>query len=284
MTEDRSGPAQPFIKMHGLGNDFIILDARTEPVRLAVGQVRALSNRRTGVGFDQMITLEPSANTDVFMRIHNADGGEVEACGNAARCVAALIMAETGTNQATIDSPGGRLSATASGDGQVTVDMGTPQLDWQDIPLSSEQDTLHLDLSAGGLVDGVGVNIGNPHVVFFVDDMAAIDLGALGPTLEHDPLFPEHVNVSAAQIGNDGHIRLRVWERGVGLTKACGTAACATRVAAVRRNISSRTGPVELDGGTLMVAWRDDGHVTMTGPAATAYHGSFNLTNLPGKV
>jgi len=279
MTQDHSGPAQPFIKMHGLGNDFMILDARTYPVRLAADQVRALADRRTGIGFDQMITMEPSDTADTLMRIHNADGGEVEACGNAARCVAALVMSEANTVTATIDSQGGLLRASAGSNDFVTVDMGIPQLEWQDIPLARFTDTLHLDVSAGGLSDGVGVNMGNPHAVFFVDDAAVVELISIGPTLEHDPLFSERANISAAQIGADGHIRLRVWERGVGITQACGTAACATRVAAARRNLSPRSGPVELDGGALMIEWRDDDHVYMTGPVSTAYHGSFDLND-----
>ncbi len=281
MTQDHSGPVQPFIKMHGLGNDFMILDARTHPVRLAARQVRALANRRTGVGFDQMITMEPSQSADVLMRIHNADGGEVEACGNAARCVATLVMAEMSKDAVTIDSTGGRLNAMAGDDDQVTVDMGVPRLDWQDIPLAREMDTLHLDVSAGGLSGGVSVNMGNPHAVFFVDDVTAIDLTTVGPVLEHNALFPDRANISAAHVRTDGHIRLRVWERGVGITQACGTAACATRVAAARRELAPRWGPVELDGGTLTIKWRDDDHVYMTGPVSTAYHGSFDLADLP---
>jgi diaminopimelate epimerase len=280
MTQDPSGPTQPFIKMHGLGNDFMILDARERPVRLAPEDVCALADRRTGIGFDQMITLEGSDASDVFMRIHNADGGEVEACGNAARCVAALLMAETGQEAATIDSLGGALSATDGGQGLVTVDMGPPRMDWREIPLAVDADVLHLDVTAGPLTDGVGVSMGNPHAVFFVDDVNAVDLAQWGPALEHDPLFPNRANISAAQIGPDGHIRLRVWERGVGITRACGTAACATRVAAASRNLSPRAGLVELDGGTLLIDWRKDDHVTMTGPTTTSYVGSFDLRTL----
>lgn len=282
MDKDRKPPALNFVKMHGLGNDFVILNARERPLRLTGEQVRALADRRCGVGFDQMITLEPSDRADVFMRIHNADGGEVDACGNAARCIAALLMAETGRDMATIDSPGGLLTAHQAGPGLVMVDMGAPRTDWREIPLRDEMDTLHLNLEADGLKDPVGVSIGNPHAVFFVDNVAAIDLDTLGPRLEHDPLFPERANISAAQVGKNGGIRLRVWERGVGMTRACGTAACAARVAAARRGLGPRQGPVELDGGVLEIDWREDGHVCMTGPAETAYTGSFDLSTLKG--
>ncbi len=262
--------------MHGLGNDFVVLDGREKPVNLGAAQVRALADRRSGVGFDQMVTLEASDNADAFMRIHNADGGEVDACGNAARCVAALLMAENNTDTATIDSAGGLLAARDAGAGRISVDMGPARTDWQDIPLAREMDTLHLDLTANGLADPAGVGMGNPHAVFFVDDSAAVDLAAVGPTLEHDPLFPERANISVAQVRADGGIRLRVWERGVGITRACGTAACAARVAAARRGLAPRSGPVKLDGGILEIDWREDGHVHMTGPSATSYAGAFD--------
>lgn len=276
MTQDRTGAPQPFVKMHGLGNDFVVLDARERPVRLGAAQIRALADRRVGIGFDQMVTLEPSNTADVFMRIHNADGGEVDACGNAARCVAALLMAENNTGTAVIDSGGGVLTARDAGAGLISVDMGPARTDWREIPLAREMDTLHLDLAADGLADPVGVGMGNPHAVFFVEDTAAVDLATIGPRLEHDPLFPARANIGIAHVRAGGGIRLRVWERGAGITRACGTAACAARVAAARRGLAPRAGPVELDGGVLEIDWREDGHVDMTGPAATSFAGTFD--------
>lgn len=284
MSQDQDNRQQPFVKMHGLGNDFVIIDARRNPISLDSGKVRALADRRTGVGFDQLIFLEPSVRADLFMRIHNADGSEVEACGNAARCVASLLMDQSGADTATIDSQGGLLTANKVSERLITIDMGAPRMDWQDIPLTREMDTLRLPLSAGNLADPVAVNMGNPHAIFFVDDVMAIDLDTLGPQLEHDAIFPERANISAAQVGADGAIRLRVWERGVGITRACGTAACAARVAAARRDIGPRQGPVELDGGVLEIEWRKDGHVCMTGPVETAYTGTFDPSSLGGPV
>ncbi len=268
------------MKMHGLGNDFVVLDGRPAPITLSIEEIRALADRRTGVGFDQLVTLEPSPKADVFMRIHNADGGEVDACGNAARCIAALLMTENGTNAATVDSGGGMLVAHQATGGMISVDMGPARNDWQDIPLAREMDTLHIDLTANGLADPVAVGIGNPHAVFFVKDSLKIDLQTVGPDLETNPLFPERANISVAEVRGDGTIRLRVWERGVGITRACGTAACAARVAASRRELSSRHGPVELDGGVLDIEWREDGHVLMTGPAATSYSGTIDPAQL----
>jgi len=266
---------RPFIKMHGLGNDFVVVDARAEPFALTEASARAIADRRRGVGCDQLIVMEPPANgaAEVFMRIRNADGGEVEACGNGTRCVAALLMAESGRPHATIETLAGLLAAEAAGAGRVTVDMGEAKSDWRDIPLATACDTLHLDLSLGVLRDPVAVSIGNPHAVFFLDDVASAPLEALGPRLEHDPLFPERANIGAAELTGPDALRLRVWERGVGLTRACGTGACAAAVAAARRGLTGRRVAVELDGGGLAIEWRDDGHVFMTGPAETAFTG-----------
>ncbi len=280
--------ALPFIKMHGLGNDFVVLDAREAPISLARDQVRAIAARRTGIGCDQLITLEPSDKADMFMRIHNADGGEVEACGNATRCIATVSMDEQGRDKAVVETSAGLLYCSKAGNGRVTVDMGEPGLEWQQIPLAEETDTLHMGISVGPatapvLEDPVGVNIGNPHAVFFVGDSEAVDLATVGPMLEHHPLFPERANISAAQVRPDQSIRLRVWERGVGITKACGTAACATIVAAVRRNlISGRAAAIELDGGVLQMAWTEDNRVTMTGPVATSFSGIIDPALLNG--
>ena len=274
---------RPFIKMHGLGNDFVVVDARLEPFVLDQAAARAVADRRTGVGCDQLIVMEPPANgaADVFMRIRNADGGEVEACGNASRCVAALIMEETGRDRCTIETQAGLLRAAALRTGDIAVDMGELRTAWQDIPLARQMDTLHLDLACGPLRDPVAVNIGNPHAVFFVADAATIDLATLGPRLEHDLLFPERANIGVAQLVGTDRLRVRVWERGVGLTRACGTGACAAAAAAHRRGLTGRTVEVRLDGGPLTVEWRADGHMVMTGPVATSFTGVFADSLLP---
>ena len=268
---------RPFIKMHGLGNDFVVVDARTEPFVLDDASTRAVADRRTGIGCDQLITLEPPTNgaADVFMRIRNADGGEVEACGNATRCVASLIMAETGREHCTVETQAGLLHAVSITAGGIAVDMGELRTAWQEIPLAREMDTLHLELACGPLSDPVAVNIGNPHAVFFVADAAAVDLETLGPHLEHDPLFPERANIGVAELMGPDCLRVRVWERGVGLTRACGTGACAAAAAAHRRGLTDRKVEVQLDGGPLALEWREDGHMVMTGPVATSFTGVF---------
>jgi diaminopimelate epimerase len=269
---------RPFIKMHGLGNDFVVVDARRQPFPLTDDQARAIADRREGVGCDQLLILEPPGNgsADVFLRIRNHDGGEVGACGNGTRCVAALVMGELGRDAITIETAAGLLQAKAAGPARITVDMGEARLGWQDIPLSEERDTLHLGIENGPLADPVGVNMGNPHAVFFVEDVESLPLAELGPALEHHPLFPERANIGAAQVIGKDQLRLRVWERGAGLTRACGSGACAAAVAAARRGLTGRRVEVVLDGGTLTVCWREDGHVEMTGPVATAFHGELN--------
>jgi diaminopimelate epimerase len=274
--------AIPFTKMHGLGNDFVVIDARKAPLTLAAEQVRALADRHTGIGCDQVIIIEQApgdardAGADAFMRILNADGSEVDACGNAMRCVAFLLMRQDARDSVLIATGADLLSAKLHDDGLVTVDMGKPRLDWRDIPLSEPLDSLHLKISEGPLHDPVGVSMGNPHCVFFVDDADAVDLATIGPILEHHTLFPERANIEVAEIRDGNSIRLRVWERGAGNTRACGTGACATLVAAHRRGLAGRTAHIELDGGTLAIEWRDDDHVLMTGPAATSFSGSFD--------
>jgi diaminopimelate epimerase len=213
--------------MHGLGNDFVVIDARLRPVALTDDATRAIADRHTGVGCDQLIVIEAAtaAGADVFMRIRNADGGEVGACGNAARCVASLLLKETGRPSIAIDTAGGRLMAEPAAAGRFTVDMGCPRLEWRDIPLARAMDTLHLDLTLGPLRDPVAVSMGNPHAVYFVDDLAAIPIETLGPQLERDALFPERANIGVAQVVGRDSLRLRVWERGAGLTRAWRTAA-----------------------------------------------------------
>jgi len=273
-----------FIKMHGLGNDFVVIDARTEPLVLSDAQASAVADRKTGVGCDQFIVIEPPKNgrADAAMRIRNADGGEVEACGNATRCVAQLLMKEQGKNRIAIDTVAGLLLAEDAGNGRVAVDFGPARLEWRDIPLARAMDTLHLDLTLGPLGDPVAVNVGNPHAVFFVPDAEAIDLKTLGPQLERHALFPERCNIEAATVLSPTRIRMRVWERGVGITRACGTGACATLVAAARRGLAERKADVILDGGTLEIEWTADNHVRMTGPVATSFSGVLDESLLRG--
>jgi len=270
--------ALKFIKMHGLGNDFVILDGRGTPLELNAAQTLAIADRRRGIGCDQLILLEEATgDADLMMRIRNADGGEVEACGNAARCVGQLILDEKGSDQAKIKTLGGELLAVRSEAG-ITVDMGPAYLDWQDIPLVGEMDTLALNMHEGPLSNPVAVGMGNPHAVFFVADAEAIELETVGPRLEHHALYPNRTNVEAAQIISRNRIRLRVWERGVGETEACGSGACAAVVAAARRELTERKASVVLNGGTLEIEWRDDNHVLMTGPTELSFTGTWMLS------
>jgi diaminopimelate epimerase len=268
----------PFRKMHGLGNDFVVLDGRRHQLALAPALARAIADRRTGIGCDQLILLEPPRDVagQAFMRILNADGSEAEACGNASRCIARILADETGEPQVRIETVAGLLEAQVLSDGRVRVDMGPARTEWDEIPLGKAMDTLRVDLVLGPLAEPVCTNIGNPHATFFVEDAEAIDVAALGPKLEHDPLFPERANIGVAAVQGWGRIRLRVWERGAGLTRACGTGACAALVAAHRRGLTGRHATVALDGGELDILWREDGHVLMTGPATLAYEGRFD--------
>jgi diaminopimelate epimerase len=269
-----------FIKMHGLGNDVVILDARTAPLPLDADTARWIADRRRGVGCDQVVVIEPPANgrADVFLRFYNADGGEAQACGNGTRCVASLLMGDAGTTQIILETVAGLLAGSRGSDGRVSVDMGPAKTGWQEIPLARAGDTLHVDLALGPLADPVAVNMGNPHVVFFVPEVSAIDIETLGPKLENDPIFPERANIGIAQVTGPDRLRLRVWERGAGMTQACGSGACAATVAAIRRGLTGRTVTLDLDGGTIEITWREtDGHVLMTGPVATAFTGTLDL-------
>jgi diaminopimelate epimerase len=272
-----------FAKMQGCGNDFVVFDERTGALGLTPERTRWLADRRRGIGCDQLIALEPAAaGADVFMRIRNPDGSEAGACGNATRCVAILLAAETGRDRFAIRTAAGDLACEVLADGQVRVDMGSPRLGWADIPLARPMDTLHLDLTAGPMADPAVASMGNPHATFFVPDLAAVPVAALGPVLEHDPLFPERANIGFAQVLAPDRLRLRVWERGAGLTLACGSGACAALVNAHLRGLVEREATVELDGGALRIAWREqDGHVLMTGPAATAFTGEVELAEYP---
>jgi diaminopimelate epimerase len=257
-----------YFKMNGCGNDFVIIDARSRgSLPLSQAQARAIADRGSGLGCDQVIAVERSIRGDAYMRIWNADGGETDACGNAARCVAWLLMEEGGAVSRRIETPVGMLYAERAGDKIITVDMGSPLLRWEEIPLARAMNTDRLDFSVGGFDAPGAVNMGNPHVVFFVNDVRAVPIETLGPKLEHDPMFPQGVNVGFAEIRSPEQIRLRVWERGTGLTKACGTGACAAVVAAHRQNRTGRRVEVLVDGGSLEIEWRaGDDRVLMTGP------------------
>jgi len=267
-----------FRKMNGLGNDFVVLDARTRPLVLGDDAVRAIADRKEGIGCDQLIALEPSTRADVFMRIWNADGGEVGACGNAARCVASLVAAELGEPRVSIETESGMLDAAVNRDGSVTIDMGAPRFAWNEIPLSKPfDDTRHIELEVDDpeLNSPSAVNVGNPHCLFFVADVAAHDLARLGPVFERHKLFPERANISLVQVLGSDAIKVRTWERGAGLTRACGTAACAAAVASARRGLTGRKVKVSLLGGDLLIEWREaDGHILMTGPYALDYEGT----------
>ena len=261
----------PFVKMHGLGNDFVVLDARTHGLPPITERIAAaLADRKTGIGCDQLIVIEPASAADFRMRIFNADGSEAAACGNATRAVGLLHG-----GPARIETLAGIL-ATTPADGGIAVDMGPPRFDWDTIPLAYAMDTLHMPVGWDELEDPAGVNMGNPHAVFFVPDCGAVPLTSLGPLIEHDPLFPERVNVGVATVVDRATIRLRVWERGVGETRACGTGACAAAVAAMRRGLTERRVTVRLQGGDLVIAWREDGHVEMTGGATVSFRGEFD--------
>ncbi len=265
----------PFVKMHGLGNDFVVLDARAQALGLPEVAAEAIADRHRGVGCDQILILERSSNPEAtaFMRIRNADGSEAEACGNGARCVAYQLLNETGADHVVIDTLGGLIEARHAGELRVAVDMGAPRTDWRAIPLARDCDTLHVPLTLGPLNDPVATSMGNPHATFFVPDVAAVDIAALGPVLEHDPLFPARANIGVAQILSRSKIRVRIWERGDGLTQACGSGACATLVAAHRRGLTERRAEIVADGGILEIEWRSDNHVMMTGPVAISFSG-----------
>jgi diaminopimelate epimerase len=278
-----------FRKMNGLGNDFLVLDGRTGAPRLTPAEIATLADRTTGIGFDQMITVEPSANgADAFMRIDNADGGEVAACGNATRCIGWLLMSESGRDRVTIETRAGLLRAFATGEAErVTVDMGVPKFAWDEIPLAEPfADTRAIELQIGPidapiLHSPACVNMGNPHAVFFVDDVEAIDLARVGPLLENHPIFPERANISVVHVTSPHSLVQRVWERGAGLTLACGTGACAAAVAAHRTRRTGRTVDVTLPGGTLTIDWRaTDDHVTMTGPISNDFTGTIERETL----
>lgn len=268
-----------FTKMHGLGNDFIVLDGRAHSLpSVDAAFASALADRHTGIGCDQLIVLEPSMDADFRMRIFNADGSEVEACGNATRAVG-LLHGEP----ARIETLGGLISSTPT-DGGISVQMGKPRFDWNTIPLAYAMDTFSMPVAWEELVNPIAVNVGNPHVIFFVADPYAIDMARIGPMIETDPLFPERINVNVAGITARDAITLRVWERGAGLTRACGTGACATAIGAMKRGLVDRRVTVTLPGGPLVIEWREDNEIVMTGPATEAFRGSFDAADFGAHI
>ena len=261
----------PFHKMHGAGNDFILLDEREAALGLTSSRIAALADRHTGIGCDQVIVIRTDPAADAALRFFNPDGGESAACGNGTRCAADLLMHQTGIQSLTLQTLGGTLAARRLADGQVCVDMGPPSLEWDRIPLSRPVDTLRLPLPG----EPAAASMGNPHVTFF--DVALDRAAERGPAVQRDELFPEGVNVGFAQVLAPDHIRLRVWERGAGLTLACGSGACAALVNAHRRGLARRRARIVVDGGALDIFWREDDHVEMSGPVATAFRGSVDL-------
>ena len=262
-----------FHKMHGLGNDFVIFDARSEPLTVTELLARAVADRRTGIGCDQLIVLEPSTLADLRMRIFNGDGGEVESCGNASRCVVRL------TGATRLETAGGVISGGPA-EGGVEVDLGEPRFGWDEVPIAFPMDTTALPMAWGALQQPMALNVGNPHLVFFVPDVDAIDLPSVGPSVEHDPAFPERINVNVAQVLGDGSLKLRTWERGAGLTLACGTGASATAVAAIRSRRVNSPVRVTMPGGSLRIAWAPGEPVRMTGGATDVFRGEIELDGL----
>jgi len=267
----RSTPPQglPFMKMHGLGKDFVVLDHREGGTPMSAALARAIADRHRGVGFDQLAVIEDAGNADARLTFYNADGSLSAACGNATRCIARYLMDETGADSLTLLTERGALACVDAGDGLTSVNMGAPMTGWQEIPLAEEADTLHLPLPG----DPVGTGMGNPHCTFFVDDAEAVELATRGAETEHHPLFPERTNVQFANLIGPDHLRMRVWERGTGITLASGSSSCAVAVAAHRRGLTGPRVTITLDGGTLVVDWREDG-VWMTGPTAHVFSGT----------
>jgi len=268
-----------FVKMHGAGNDFVLIDSRRrESALMTPALARAIGDRHRGVGYDQLGEMRPAQDADLELDFWNADGSRAGACGNATRCVAARVLAETGRDSVVIRTARGLLQAVRR-DGQIWVNMGAPLLQWQEVPLARAVDLLHLPLAG----DPVAVGMGNPHCVHFIPDADAVALAKLGPQIEHDPLFPEATNVEFATLTGPDSLRLRVWERGTGITLACGSGACATAVAAHLRGLTGRRVHVQADGGALEVDWRDDG-VWLSGPVAHVFSGTFAPEFLAGAL
>ncbi len=262
----------PFMKMHGLGNDFVVVDERAIAPLIDSTLAVAIADRHRGVGFDQLATLHDDPNADIRLTFWNSDGSTAAACGNATRCIARHLMDETGKSELTLLTERGVLFARDAGDGLIAVNMGHPILDWDQIPLARDVDTLNLPIDGTPVATGMG----NPHCTFFVPDADAVDLTQRGAATEHDPLYPQRTNVQFAHVIAPDHLRMRVWERGVGVTLASGSSSCAVAVAAHRRGLTGRDVTIELDGGTIFISWKDDG-VWMTGPTAHVFDGVWRV-------
>ena len=271
---------KPFIKMHGLGNDFVIIDSRNNNYIINEKNIRLISNRRLGVGCDQVIEIKNSKSADIFMKIFNSDGSEAEACGNATRCVAGILFASSPKKQILIETISGILKAESEVNGNIKVDMGEPKLGWQDIPLSKNIEVINFEQFS--LKNGFAVNLGNPHIVFFVEDLKNFTIDKIGPYIETHKLFPQKVNVEICEIINDQKIKVIVWERGAGKTLACGSGACAVLVAAYKKGLSKEVVEVQLDGGSLNISWnvKTDNHVIMSGPVSVSFLGDFSTLGI----
>ncbi|TNJ45107.1 diaminopimelate epimerase [Phaeobacter sp. B1627] len=269
MTSPRDTQMLPFMKMHGLGNDFVVVDARATDIQITAAMAKGIAHRRFGIGFDQLAVIT-SGSGDAHLTFYNADGSTSAACGNATRCIARHLMEETGKDRLHLTTDRGDLVAVEAGDGLTSVNMGHPQLEWDEIPLAEAMDTLELPIEGAPTATGMG----NPHCTFFVEDAELIPLAEFGPRYEHHPLYPQRTNVQVAHLVGPDHIRMRVWERGVGVTLASGSSSCATAVAAARKGLTGRKVRIDLDGGTLWIDWRDDG-VWMTGPTMHVASGTF---------
>jgi diaminopimelate epimerase len=281
--DDYNAPMTAFVKMHGLGNDFVVFDARDTALNMTQALAKAVADRHFGVGCDTVVVIRPGgAQADASVLFYNADGSESESCFNATRCVARFLMDERGLARVKLSTKGGMLTCSDAGKTSVLVDMGPPRLDWNQVPLASQVDTLNFPLNVGGTTVPVSaLSMGNPHCVLFVPDAEKAPVTQLGPKIETLPFFPKRTNVEFAQVLDNEHIRMRVWERGVGVTLACGTGACATAVAAIRRGLTGRKVELLLDGGSLIIEWREeDGHVLMTGPTAMPFRGRLELDKL----
>jgi diaminopimelate epimerase len=264
-----------FLKMHGLGNDMVVIDSRHNSYEINEQTAKFIGDRHRGVGFDQLMLIESPRvpDADAFARIFNPDGSEARACGNGTRCVADVLMRESGKNSCVIQTVAGLLECRRDG-GVITINMGVPALEWDKIPMSKAADTLNLPLEGAP----VAVNVGNPHCVFFCEDAEKAPVSTKGPEIERDPLFPDRVNVEFASVIGPDHLRMRVWERGAGITQACGSGACATAIAAIRRGLTGNKVQVELDGGPLVIEWKGEGHpVLMTGPVAYVFEGTISI-------
>ncbi len=262
-----------FMKMHGLGNDFVVIDARTQDIQITPAMAKGIAHRQLGIGFDQLAVIfaaKEGASADAHLVFYNADGSTSAACGNATRCIARYLMDQSGKDALNLTTDRGELAAKDAGNGLTSVNMGAPQLLWDEIPLSEEMDTLELPIEGAPTATGMG----NPHCTFFVEDAELIPLEEFGPRYEHHPLYPERTNVQVAHVVGPDHLRMRVWERGVGVTLASGSSSCATAVAAARKGLTGRKVQIDLDGGTLWIDWREDG-VWMTGPTMHVADGSF---------